>query len=189
MIRKLIPIALMMLCISQATKAQTPTYPFASRSGLALVAGLTSGIGIGYREHFDNHLGVQIATAGVYTGEWAGANVGANMFYSFVRGSLARVYLVVGTSFYYTGSKLYNYPEPVSPPSEKPAAVQPAPIVTWENSFYWNAGVGVGIEFHFTDNIGWSIDAPLSATTKIGRDGLSFVSVLPIPSTSVSYYF
>lgn len=88
---------------------------------------------------------------------------------------LTHFYLVGGLSSYYIGEKSYYSSEKYE--------------VKWRNDFYLNIGAGIGMEFHFTKHIGLAIEAPLSATFGVSKNGFKFIHAWPIPNIALTYYF
>jgi hypothetical protein len=161
--------------------------------GLGFAAGATSGIGVAYRQHFDNGFGLQLAGIGFGGQDNVTANAGVNVMYTFARVWLARFYAVAGSMLIYTGQPVYDW---------SPCAVRPEDPVDpnwtcepkrtgWQNRFMPTVGAGIGMEFHFTRNIGLALELPLSLWMAFDERGFlpQETRVWPIPNASLVFYF
>jgi hypothetical protein len=165
--------------------------------GLGFAAGATSGVGIGYRHHFGNRLGLQIAGIGFGDSQMVFGNVGANVMYTFARAWLARFYAVAGSMAVYNGGLVWDDSAciPVRPVDERdpaePVDWQTCAKESWEHRYTTTLGAGIGIEFHFTRNIGLALELPVSVWLSFDRNGLVLdeTRVWPVPNGSLVYYF
>lgn len=159
---------------------------FGTGWGLGASAGITSGFGLSTRKHFGNRLGFQLT--GIYLPlereHWA--SLGAQGYFTILRGGLTRFYALAGTQLMISGytarqSQIYGSGAYTTPPS-----------ASWDYHLF--PGVGLGLEFHITRSLGWSIELPLSARVRLEspapdaswRDN---ITLIPAANTAVFFYF
>jgi hypothetical protein len=166
---------------------------YGSDHGVGFSAGLLSGLGIAYRRHFENKIGIQITAAPWGGRDYAVANAGLNFLYTLDKKSFGRFLLIAGTSTYYSGHRKYNW-DACNDPSDRDGydPYTPCDPTTeeWDHMFFLNFGVGIGMELALTDYLGLSLELPfvLNLTTQ-GKNGLNFNGIYPVPSASLIYYF
>lgn len=161
-------------------KSEFNAQTFSTGSGFGFVAGLASGLGIGYREHFANKWGLQIAGGAVGWSDWVGADLGIQAMRTLSKVHITRFYLLGALSAFYHTNKQHSDP---------PQFEAKDSGMIWKHTLLVNIGAGVGMEFHFSKNIGLALEVPLSLTIDFGSNGTKFEGIWPIPSAALIYYF
>jgi hypothetical protein len=169
-----------------------------SGPGIGFAAGALSGLGFTYRQHFPNGMGFNLGGLGWGSPRSAFANIGGTLNRTFARSRYARFYGLVGTMLVYNGNTTRD---PLAPPEPVQEVIEgeerPVPEPTrepserWVHTFDWLLGAGVGIEFHFTQNLGLALELPLSIWFNFDRDGFQRdeIDVVPFPNAALVYYF
>lgn len=160
------------------TKTNTPKAngSLESRLGLTLGGGVTGGIGIGVRKHFENRWGFHASGIPLLGKTDAFAALGLQGMYSFYRGRIARMYGLFGVQgmYRFEGNTYGN---------------------TRNNRLHTSFGPGIGLELHFNKRFSWALELPVVgiATFESGSGSnapsSSKFQVLPIPNTALTLYY
>ncbi len=146
--------------------------------GMGMTAGLTTGFGFAYRRYMINKWGYQVAGLVLASNETFVLNVGFNLNKTLHKTKRARLLLIMGTSVIYGNSLECNEDNNGDCYDDE----------SWEYGVMVNFGVGIGIEFLITQNIGLTFELPLVLTLGL-KEASDTTGVRPIPSLSVVYYF
>lgn len=188
MLSTLSPFIFALLLASDAHASQGPElrtqgskHPYASPIGFTLGGGVTGGIGIGVRKHFENRWGFHATGIPVLGRDSVFGALGIQGMYSFYRGRVARMYGLAGIQGIYTSDSYPNsYPNGGSR--------------TTNRTLHSTIGAGIGLEIHFNHRISWSLELPVAAIISSslkasGRGSESSFQVLPIPNSALTLYY
>jgi hypothetical protein len=168
--------------------------PLHSGFGLGFAGGATSGLGFAYRHHFKNGWGFHTAGIGFGQRDFVFLNLGANGMVTFARAWLVRFYGVFGAMGVYSLDRQYDWSDceraVAVPENGEPVDCQEKDLGL-KSEFLFIPGAGVGMEFHFTDHIGFSLELPVSIWLPFDENGLvgEGFQILPVPNASLIYYF
>lgn len=163
-----------------------------TQSGLGFAAGATSGLGISYRKHLANKIGYQITGIGWGNDSNLFISMGANFMKTLHATKRTRFMAIAGVSAYYrTRNEIdWNQCRDVSPEEwEANPNIDPCEGVepSWRHGATINIGVGIGMEFMLTQNVGLALELPV--VVMIGMGEASGLGIYPIPNASLIYYF
>ena len=166
-------------------------YPYATKLALGVTAGATTGLGLALRKHYESGWGFQFS--GIpYIGNDVFWTAGAEVYYTFLRLKRLRLYGLFGAAGWGSYHDTYRYPTQdviVKGQQTEPKSVRGRRDLLM-------VGPGVGVEFHFGQHVGLSIELPVSLWVEL-RDtadeselplGGRF-NLLPVPNGSLSVYF
>lgn len=131
-------------------KERTGPLPMATRWGLGVTLGFTSGIGLSARRHFDSGLGFHVGGIGFWTPGEKHVNLAAELLYTFRRGKVARFYGLAGVMWL---AQDYGY-----------RSVDSEPGKTISKTDYLHKlffGPGIGVEIHMHPRFSTSLELPL----------------------------
>jgi hypothetical protein len=163
-----------------------------TQSGLGFAAGATSGLGISYRRHLANKIGYQITGIGWGDETNLFISMGANFMKTLHATKRTRFMAIAGVSTYYrTNYEIdYNQCRVLKPEDyEANPYVDPCEGIepSWRHGATINLGVGIGMEFMLTQNVGLALELPIVVMIGVGES--SGVGIYPIPNASLIYYF
>ncbi|MGB0679293.1 MAG: hypothetical protein ACPGUV_06485 [Polyangiales bacterium] len=151
--------------------AKTPPPPkWRTGPGLTVFAGVVSGVGLGYRQHF-GRLGVQVGGLPAAGEEVGFANGGAQLMVTFLRRAQARMYALAGFGVF------YSYDESVVPEEERRLDMWP--------------GAGIGLALNTEGGFFMALELPFAVRlSRVDRRYRSdeFIA-LPVPAGSLGFYF
>ncbi len=158
-----------------------------SPHGVGFTAGLVSGLGFGYRKHFENRFGVQIGGVGWGSRTESFVSLGVEALRTLSRSDSVRFYGLAGASVFRNNRQEYDYSACyLAGPPVANCSVESQRITTGSLNF----GVGIGMEFMPGRHVSVSVELPLSLmldlekASRFDRQG-----IYPIPSVSLIYYF
>lgn len=161
--------------------------------GFGFSAGMATGVGMAYRRHLANRWGYQITGIGWGTGSSFFVNAGVDIMKTLHKTKRTRFMMVMGASaFYSTRNEIdydkceQNVPQETwdSNPNYDPCGgVKPE----WKHGVTINVGIGIGMEFALSKNIGLAIELPVVISLGFGEH--SHIGIYPVPSLSLIYYF
>jgi hypothetical protein len=173
----------------KATKKKAPLH---TGFGLGFAGGATSGLGFAYGHHFENGWGFQTAGIGFGQRDLVFLNLGVGGMMTFARAWLVRFYGLFGAMGVYTLERQWDWSdcERAVPDNGEPVDCQEKDLGL-QNEFLFIPGAGVGMEFHFTDHIGFALELPVSIWLPFGPDGFAGdrFQILPVPNAALIYYF
>lgn len=160
--------------------------------GVGIGAGVTSGIGLSLRKHFDSRWGFHTGAIAFGGDKYLWGNVGAQAMYTFKRTRFLRLYALLGSTIFVNineEQRAIKVPETMGSPSYPGQYIRKTVVDS-----NLTVGAGIGLEMHFTPHFGWAIELPLgfafdlnpAADHDLFEDNVSF---RPIPSTALSFYF
>lgn len=163
-----------------------------TQSGLGFAAGATSGLGISYRKHLANKIGYQITGIGWGNDSSLFISMGANFMKTLHATKRTRFMAIAGVSAYYRTSNEIDWSQcrNVSPEEwEANPNIDPCEGVesSWRHGATINLGVGIGMEFMLTQNVGLALELPVVVMIGVGE--ASGLGIYPIPNASLIYYF
>lgn len=170
---------------SSPAPARPQKTPMGTEIGLGASAGMTSGIGLSLRRHFDSRFGFHVGAIGVWTlSDKRWANVGVQGLYTLRRSRKARLYALLGAQLFLTSEPLIN--------RHRSATNQGKTKHVWNPTLA--VGPGIGIEVHFTKHFGWAFEVPLPLLITLGGtpNRLLFegkVNFIPALNTAFTFYF
>ena len=163
-----------------------------TQAGLGFAAGSTSGLGISYRKHLANKIGYQLT--GIAWGDDSNLflSMGANFLKTLHATKRTRFLAIAGISTYYRAENSIDYDDCryVSPEEwETNPNIDPCEGLeeSWRHGATINIGVGIGMEFMLTQNVGLALELPVVVMIGVGESG-NF-GIYPIPNASLIYYF
>jgi hypothetical protein len=154
-----------------------PRVSYATKLGIGVVAGSTSGVGFTLRRHFDSRFGVAGGGLIFVGGDHRWWNIGVEGMYSILRGRRARFYGLFGAAMH---TNVDSYDRDFSGKSDiyrKMVAI---------------LGPGLGVEVHGGRHFGWHIELPISMWINLNDASLPFggdFNILPVPNTGFTFYF
>lgn len=153
-------------------------HPRSSSLGFTLGGGITSGIGIGVRKHFDNRWGFHATGIPLLGKHQQFVALGVQGMYSFYRGRIARLYGLFGVQGIYSTE---GYPEG---PRQR--------MKYYEKLLHTSFGPGIGLELHFNQRISWALELPIAGVVtrdlKPQKTDSGF-QVLPVPNSAITIYY
>ena len=178
-----------------STTPETVTYEVTSagstsgtQQGIGFAAGATTGVGISYRRHLANKFGYQVT--GILFGSSTSffGSAGINVLRTLHKTKKTRFLAIAGVSTFYSADNQIDWekcrvakPTDYEDPNFDPCAgVDP----TWQHDLTVNLGIGIGMEFMVSENIGLALELPFVISVS-SED----FSVYPIPNASLIYYF
>jgi hypothetical protein len=164
---------------------------FSSGHGIGFTAGLASGVGFAYRRHLENKLGVQVG--GIAWGDQSSSmgNVGVELIRTLSLKNNIRFYALAASSVFYRKSESYDWSKCLpATPDGRPPAQDCTGVPSIRTTGTLNFGVGIGMEFHLKNNLGLTMELPLTVMLDIEKQNRwKPKGVYPVPSISLVYYF
>lgn len=139
-----------------------------SGHGVGLTAGATSGVGLAYRKHFQNQLGVHVGGIAFGDADTLFGSLGANVMLTLSKSDAARFYVLAGAGAFYSRDEFDR-----------------------ENRDEIDllVGAGIGIEISFTEELALALELPISAIFEYDDGRWDWGGVYPIPNIALVYYF
>ena len=182
--------------LSESNNSTPPQSDFNYKNGFGFAAGATTGVGFAYRRHLTEKWGMQVAGIFFADGDSLSANLGATVMRTLHQTKKVRFYALSGVSAFYSGDNEEDwdacnneYPDYYETGNESNFNNCLEDSESWRNETNVNFGIGIGIEFIVLDNIGISLELPLTVQLSFDDDGLNDIGVYPIPNGSLIYYF
>ena len=163
-----------------------------TQAGLGFAAGATAGLGISYRKHLANKYGYQLTGIGWGGGDSFFVSMGLNFMKTLHATKKTRFMAIAGLSTWYRASNEIDWNQceqftdeqwEADPYADPCAGVNPE----WRHGATINVGLGIGMEFMLSRNIGLALELPVVVMIGIGE--ADNFGIYPIPNASLIYYF
>lgn len=169
-------------------------------NSLGFTAGMIAGLGISYRKHFENGMGVHVGAVAFGNEDSVNANLGVQILRTVRKNEKSRLYLLAGSAVFWDRHKEYDYGTPEYPEVKYDPETDTKEVYYSENyqepgmvtvnDYMLNFGLGFGMELAAKQGIGVALEMPITVTFSTQDDSsLSFKQVYPIPALTIFYRF